>query len=169
MRKNKISRIKRFARDIFLHTPFIKMIYGTVFLWILFSCGMYWAETTINDSSIKSFWDAMYWSIAAFSTAGIADTPQSPLGKLIGGIWSVLGSLLFFGAIVATVTTYFMRPIQRPARRIIDVIEYNLEQLNDLTLEELDLLKDTVDGLIVHVEKMKEKEIAKQKTAPEKK
>ena len=66
--------------------------------------------------------------------------------------------MLFFGAIVATVTSYFMRPMQRPHKKIIDTIEYNLEQLNDLTLDELDLLKDTVDTLIVHVEHLKEKQ-----------
>jgi voltage-gated potassium channel len=50
-----------------------------------------------------------------------------------------------------------MRPMQRPAKRIIDTIEYNLEQLNDLTIEELDLLKETVNTLIIHVEKLKRK------------
>ena len=66
--------------------------------------------------------------------------------------------MLFFGTIVATVTTYFMRPMQRPYKKIIDTIEYNLEQLNDLTVDELDLLKDTVDTLIVHVEHLKKKQ-----------
>lgn len=50
-----------------------------------------------------------------------------------------------------------MRPMQRPAKRIIDTIEYNLEQLEDLTVEELDLLKETVDSLIEHVERLKER------------
>jgi voltage-gated potassium channel len=66
--------------------------------------------------------------------------------------------MLFFGAIVATVTSYFMRPMQRPYKQIINSIEYNLEQLNDLTFDELDLLKDTVDTLIVHVKQLKEKQ-----------
>jgi len=84
--------------------------------------------------------------------------PKSDLAKLIGGIWIILGSVLFFGAIVATITTYFMRPMQRPAKKIIDTIEYNLEQLNDLSIDELNLLKETVDTLIVHVEKLKERQ-----------
>ena len=100
----------------------------------------------------------MYWGVAAFSTAGIADAPISGVAQLIGGIWIVVGSVLFFGAIVATVTTYFMRPMQRPHKKIIDTIEYNLEQLNDLSVDELDLLKETVDTLIVHVERLKEKQ-----------
>jgi voltage-gated potassium channel len=64
--------------------------------------------------------------------------------------------MLFFGTIVATITTYFMRPLQRPHKKIIDTIEYNLEQLNDLSVEELDLLKGTVDTLIEHVEQLKD-------------
>lgn len=151
-------RFKRFTKDVITHTPFIKLVCLLVVLWIMFSGGLYLAERNMGATSIKSFGDALYWGIAAFSTAGIADTPQSDLAKLIGGIWIILGSVLFFGAIVATITTYFMRPMQRPGKKIIDTIEYNLEQLEDLSIDELDLLKETVDTLIVHVEKLKEKQ-----------
>ncbi len=51
-----------------------------------------------------------------------------------------------------------MRPLQRPARQIVESIEYNLEQLYDLSIEELDLLKETTDALILHVERQKEKQ-----------
>ena len=81
--------------------------------------------------------------------------PVNGISEFIGAIWIVLGSLLFFGAIVATVTSYFMRPLQRPSKRIIDTIEYNLEQLDDLSIEELELLKETTDSLIEHVERLK--------------
>jgi voltage-gated potassium channel len=53
--------------------------------------------------------------------------------------------------------------MQRPSKRIIDTIEYNLEQLNDLTIDELDLLKETVDTLIIHVENLKKKQEKKRK------
>ena len=108
---------------------------------------------------MSSWPEALYWGVAAFSTAGIADAPVSATAQLIGGLWIVVGSVIFFGGIVATITTYFMRPMQRPHKRIIDTIEYNLEQLNELTLEELDLLKDTVDTLIVHVEQLKQSQL----------
>jgi voltage-gated potassium channel len=124
----------------------------------MFSAGVYLAERNIEGASINSYGDALYWGVAAFSTAGIADTPISGTAQLVGGLWIVLGSVLFFGTIVATVTSYFMRPMQRPHKKIIDTIEYNLEQLNDLTLDELDLLKETVDTLIVHVERLKQKQ-----------
>jgi voltage-gated potassium channel len=53
--------------------------------------------------------------------------------------------------------------MQRPAKKIIDTIEYNLEQLNDLTIDELDLLKETVDTLIIHVEHLKKKQLKDKK------
>ena len=105
------------------------MVYATTFLWILFSGGVYLAEREMAGTPITSFGDALYWGIAAFTTAGIADVPLSGLAKAIGGVWIILGSVLFFGTIVSTITTYFMRPMQRPVKRIIDTIEYNLEQL----------------------------------------
>jgi voltage-gated potassium channel len=45
--------------------------------------------------------------------------------------------------------------LQRPSKQIIDTIEYNLEQLDDLSIEELELLKETTDLLIEHVERLK--------------
>jgi voltage-gated potassium channel len=117
------------------------MVVLLILLWLGFSASIYLAESGVEGSSIQSYGNALYWGIAAFSTAGIADAPISSAAQLLGGVWIVLGSVLFFGAIVATVTAYFM--------------EYNLEQLEDLDIDELDLLKETVDTLIVHVERLK--------------
>jgi len=152
------ARLKRFIKDISIYTPFTKMVLLLILLWLTFSAGLYLAEQGFEGTSIDSYGKALYWGVAAFSTAGIADTPVSSTARLVGGLWIVIGSMLFFGTIVATITTYFMRPMQRPHKKIIDTIEYNLEQLNDLTADELDLLKATVDTLIEHVEHLKEKQ-----------
>ena len=149
------TRFGRFFKDVTEHTPIYKMVGLLVVLWALFSSCVYLAERNAPGASIQSLGDALYWGVAAFSTAGIADTPVTGLAKLLGGVWIVLGSLLFFGTIVATTTGYFMRPMQRPHKHIINAIEYNLEQLEDLDVGELDMLKDTVDALILHVEKLK--------------
>ncbi len=157
-RKRRYRRLAIFVKDIWTHTPFVRMVLLLITLWLISAASMYLAEADVRGAAITSFGKALYWGVAAFSTAGIADTPRSALALAIGGIWIVVGSMLFFGTIVATITTYFMRPMQRPGKRIIDTIEYNLEQLNELTLEELDLLKETVDGLIEHVEHLKVKQ-----------
>jgi voltage-gated potassium channel len=155
------KRFQRFIQDITKHTPFTKLILLLIILWLIFSAGLYSAEHAVEGAAITSYGHALYWGITAFSTAGIADTPKSSIAQLLGGAWIVIGSVLFFGTIVATVTTYFMRPMQRPHKQIIDTIEYNLEQLDDLTIEELDLLKKTVDTLIINVEHLKKKQSKK--------
>jgi voltage-gated potassium channel len=156
---SKDKRFKRFIKDILTHTPFIKMVFLLIALWLIFSASIYFAEYGIEGTTITSYGRALYWGIAASSTAGIADTPLSAISQLLGGIWIVIGSALFFGTIVATITTYFMRPLQRPARKIIDTIEYNLEQLDDLSIDELDLLKETTDALIIHMEQLKKAQL----------
>lgn len=148
-------RYKKFYRDVLVHTPILKLIVLLVALWLLFSAALYGSEMGSEATSITTYGKALYWGIAAFSTAGIADMPVTGEGELIGGIWIVLGSMLFFGTIVSTITAYFMRPLQRPAKQIVDTIEYNLEQLEDLSIEELELLKETTDALIEHMEYLK--------------
>ena len=153
----RIPRLRRFVEDVYTHTPFLKMLTLLVVLWVAFATGLFLVERHAAGASIDSLGAALYWGVAAFSTAGIADTPRTGMGQLIGGIWIVVGSTIFFGTVVATVTSYFMRPLQRPSKRIIDSIETNLEQLDELSIEELDLLKETVDTLIEHVEQLKRK------------
>ena len=148
-------RSQKFVRDVIIHTPVIKLTVLLLVLWMLFAAGIYYGEQGAEGTTITSYGRALYWGIAAFSTAGIADMPVTGLSEVLGAIWIIVGSLLFFGAIVATVTAYFMRPLQRPSKRIIDTIEYNLEQLDDLTIDELELLKETTDSLIEHVERLK--------------
>jgi voltage-gated potassium channel len=149
------SRSKKFIEDVIVHTQILKLTLLLVLLWLLFSAALYFAERGAEGTTITSYGRALYWGIAAFSTAGIADMPINGISETIGAIWIILGSMLFFGAIVATITGYFMRPLQRPSKQIIDTIEYNLEQLDDLSIEELELLKETTDALIEHVERMK--------------
>ncbi len=142
------------------HTPVVKMTFLLLVLWMLFSAGLYFAERGAEGTTITSYGRALYWGIAAFSTAGIADMPVNGISEMIGGVWIILGSMIFFGAIMATVTAYFMRPLQRPLKQIINTIEYNLEQLDDLSIEELEVLKDTTDSLIEHMERAKLKRAA---------
>jgi voltage-gated potassium channel len=149
------ERLRHFVLDVHRQTPFLRLLVLLIVLWLLFSTGMYFAERHADGAAIRSLGQALYWGVAACSTAGIADAPATDLGRLLGGIWIVLGSILFFGAIVATITAYFMRPLQRPVRQLVDTIEYNLEQLDRLSLEELEVLKDTTDALILHMEHLR--------------
>ena len=143
---------KRFWKDVIVHTPLVQMTVLLIVLWLAFSYAVYWGESATADTAITTYGRALYWSVAAFSTAGIADMPKSEPALFFGGLWIVLGSLLYFGTIVATVTAYFMRPMLTPRKAIIEAIENALEQLDDLSIEELELLKRTTDSLIDDVE-----------------
>ena len=154
---------RKFVRDLMAHTPVLNMTFLLLVLWMLFSAGLYFAERGADGTTITSYGRALYWGIAAFSTAGIADMPVNGISEVIGGLWIVVGSMMFFGAIVATVTAYFMRPLQRPAKQIVEIIEYNLEQIDNLTVEELELLKETTDALIEHMERVQLKKGAEEK------
>ena len=155
--KARFRSFRRFSKDIAEQTPLLNLVFFMIVLWLCFAATIYFIEHEIDGSSITTFGNALYWGVAAFSTAGIADTPVTGYGQFFGAVWIIVGSMLFFGTIVATITSYFMRPLQRPARQIIDTIEYNLERLPDLTLEELDLLKETADTLIEHMERTRKK------------
>lgn len=154
-RTRKHYRLRNFAQEVARHTPFVGLLALMCTLWLVFSAAYFLAERGLPGSAIDDYGDALYWAVAAFSTAGIADRPVSGAGELIGGVWIVVGSTLFFGTIVATITSYFMRPLQRPAKKIIETIEYNLEQMEDLTVQELELLKKTTDTLIDHMERVR--------------
>ena len=113
------TRRRKFIQDVMAHTPLLKMALLLLVLWMLFSAGLYFAERGAEGTTITSYGRALYWGIAAFSTAGIADMPVNGISELIGGIWIILGSMLFFGAIVATVTAYFLRPLQRDRKSVV--------------------------------------------------
>ena len=158
MRRARGSAITRYARTMATNTPLVSFVVMLIVLWLLFAAALYFAEQRAANPVITTYGEALYWGIAAFSTAGIADMPSNGLSQFIGGAWIVVGSMIFFGIIIATVTGFFMKPLQRPVHRLVDTIEYNLEHLQDLSVEELDLLKETVDSLILHMERVKERE-----------
>lgn len=151
--------IVTFLKAVISQTPLLKVIVLFVILWLIFSAGIYFAEHEAQGTDVTSYGRALYWGIAAFSTAGIASTPLTGNAQIVGGIWIVLGSAIYFGTIVAIITTYFMRPFKRPVRQIVDTIEYNLEQLDDLSIDELDLIKETVDMLIDYIEQRKQEQL----------
>lgn len=82
------------------------------------------------------------------TTMGAAPTPVTGLGQVVGGIWAVVGCLMFYGTIIASVTAYFLLPRRHPTRELIGTIQYNLERFEDLSLEELETLKEVTTRVI---------------------
>jgi len=151
-----VPGVVKFLRIIVTQTPFVPMIALITVLWLLFSIGFYFAEHGVNEH-VTSLGQALWWSLAAVETMGTPYKPITLAGQIIGGVWAILGVMLFWGTIIASVTTYFARRREGAVRQIISTVEYNLERLEDLALEELEVLKETTDILIsAQIERRKE-------------
>ena len=143
-----IPAVFKFLRQIVTETPLIPMIIALIGLWLLFSWGIYLAERVVNEQ-INTYGYALWWTFAAMQTQGAnSPGPITALGMIIGSIWSILSTVAFFGVIIATLYAYFMLPRRRPFREIISAIQYNLGELDNLSVGELEMLRDTTVRIV---------------------
>ena len=143
-----IPGVFRFLRQIVTETPLIPLILALIGLWLLFSWGVYLAERGASEQ-ITSYGYALWWTFTAMQTQGAnSPGPITALGMLIGSIWSIFSTIAFFGVIIGTLYAYFMLPRRRPSREIVSALQYNLEQLENLSVDELEVLKDTTVRIV---------------------
>ncbi|MFC2067551.1 two pore domain potassium channel family protein [Chloroflexota bacterium] len=143
-----VPRIIRFIREMGTQTPLVPSMFILVLLWLLSSWGLYATEYGVSEQ-FDSFGDVLWWTFTAMQTQGAnSPGPITPLGRLVGSIWSIVSTIGFFGVIIATLYAYFMLPRHRPFRAIIDTLQYNLEQLENLSVAELEVLRDTIVKVI---------------------
>ena len=143
-----IPGVLRFFWDIISETPFVPLLLVLTGLWLVSSLGIYLAERMVNEQ-FHSYEYALWWAFTAMQTQGAnSPGPITSLGMLIGAIWSIVGTVAFFGVIIATIYAYYMVPRRRPSRVIIDALQYNLDELEYLTVDELAALRDTVTNIV---------------------
>ena len=143
-----IPGVFRFIKRMTTETHLIPLTLALIGLWLIFSLGVYLAERDVNEQ-INSYGYALWWSFTAMQTQGAnAPGPITAVGMLIGSIWSILSTIAFFGVIIGTLYAYFMLPRRRPSREIIGALQYNLEQLENLSVDELELLRDTTERIV---------------------
>ncbi len=152
-----IPAVFRFLRDIAMKTPLIPMVLALIGFWLLFSWGFYLAERGVNEQ-ITSYGYALWWTLTAMQTRGDIAGPITTLGMVIGSIWSIFSTIAFFGVIIGIVYAYFMLPRRRPSREIVSAIQYNLEELETLSTDELEALRDTTVRIInAQISRLEEK------------
>jgi voltage-gated potassium channel len=143
-----IPAVFRFLRRIVTETPLIPLILALIGLWLLFSWGVYLVEREVSEQ-LHSYGQALWWTFTAMHTQGAnSPGPITAPGMLIGSIWSIFSTVAFFGVIIGTLYAYFMLPRRRPSREIIGAIQYNLEQLESLSVDELEVLRDTTVRIV---------------------
>ncbi len=143
-----IPGVFRFIRDLAVRTPLIPLILTLAALWLLFSLGLYLAEREVNGQ-ITSYGYALWWSLASMHTMGLNNPgPITTWGIIIGSIWAIFSTVIFFGVIAGVLYAYFMVPKRRPSQEIISVIQHNLEELENLSTDELEVLRDVTVRII---------------------
>ncbi len=148
----------RFLRQIATETPFLSLILALIGLWLLSAWGIYLAERGANEQ-INSYGYALWWTFTAMQTQGAnSPGPLTALGIIIGSIWSIFSTIAFFGVIIATIYAYFMLPKRRPFREIVSAIQSNLGELENLSVDELEVLRDTTVRIVnAQIEELKQR------------
>ena len=143
-----IPEVLRFLKDVTNKTPLIPLLLALSTLWLLSSLGIYLAEHNVNEQ-ISSYPNALWWSFTAMQTQGAnAPGPITNAGMIIGAFWSIFSTIAFFGVIIGTLYSYFMLPRRRPSQELISALQYNLEEIDKLSLDELEALKETITRLV---------------------
>jgi len=141
-------------REVVFETPFFVMVPILLVLLLLFSAGIYFAENGAVGSNVNSYGEALWDGVVLMTTAGTMSEPVTAAGHVLGAIWTILGCMLFYGTIIASASAYFLLPISSyfllPRRgsqaKLVGTIQYNLGRLEELSLKDLEALKnETVD------------------------
>jgi len=153
-----IPGVFRFLKQIVTETPLIPLGLALIALWLLSSWGIYLAERGANEQ-INSYGYALWWTFTAMQTQGAnSPGPITAPGMTIGAIWSIFSTVAFFGVVIATLYAYFMLPRRRPSREIISALQYNLEELENLSVDELEVLRDTTVRIVnAQINELKQK------------
>ncbi len=153
-----IPGVIRFLKQIATETPLVPLTFALIALWLVSSWGVYLAERGVNEQ-INSYGYALWWTFTAMQTQGAnSPGPITAPGMIIGSVWSILSTIAFFGVVIATLYAYFMLPKRRPSREIIGALQYNLEELEHLSIDELEVLRDTTVRIVdAQIRDLKEK------------
>ena len=143
-----IPGVFRFLRDVTLRTSLIPLLLMLVALLLIASWGIYVFEQKENEQFF-SYGHALWWSFTAMQTQGAnAPGPLTAGGMIIGAFWSIFSTIAFFGVIIGTLYSYFMLPRRRPSRELISALQYNLDEMENLSDDELEALKQTTAWLV---------------------
>ena len=151
----RLPGVLNFWKVVFTETPLLLSLSIVAFLAGVVATLIYFLERD-NNVNVNSFVDALWWAIFTMQTHGNNWRPDTFWGSVVGGAWSIVGTIIFYGAIIASVTVFFMRRRERTELELITTIKRNLDDLDKLSMEELELLQESTNNLVsLHIEQLK--------------
>ena len=151
----RLPGVLNFWKVVFTETPLLLSLSVVAFLAGVVATLIYFLERD-NNANVNGFVDAIWWTIFTMQTHGNSWRPDTFWGSVVGGAWSIIGTIIFYGAIIASVTVFFMRRRERTEVELITTIKRNLEDLDKLGMDELELLRESTNNLVgLHIEQLK--------------
>ncbi len=145
----RLSAVFDFFVELATETPVVWMIATLTLLVFLAPIPVWLFERTAGEPSMTSYWVGLWWAVSAFSTVGHSNVDVSTVGgRIVGSIYTVASVGLFFGSVIAAFSSYFILTWRRPKLQLVDTINYYLQRIDELTLEELEDLDDMTRGLL---------------------
>lgn len=137
--------IIRFSRrlKIFLNTNGFK--YTLLITIILIGIG----AVGISQFENMKFTDAIWWAFVTATTVGYGDiSPSSGAGRITAVILMVTGIGLI-GSLTSTITSYFFlkQPKKSPVDEIISTLQKRIENIDDLSNEDIDEIYSILKAL----------------------
>lgn len=154
LRLIRIVRASPFLLGIIRSGP-MRQVFGVVLIIMLWSStAIYLLEYGVNDN-IKSYSDALWWSIVTTTTVGYGDiSPVTPGGRIMATILMITG-IGMLGALTANFATHWTETHdskrQNETDRLTEEIKKqamgNIQQIESLTEDEYETLKESIDLL----------------------
>ena len=158
----------RLFRDIATQTPILWFLLALLVLVIIGPVPVWLFERTAADPDMTSYWVGLWWAVSAFSTVGHSGVSvETAGGRIFGSIYTVLSVSLFFGSVIAAFSSYFILAWRTPKRQLVDTINYYLQRVEELSVEELEDLEDMTRGLLLTARERVASRSETAKTPPE--
>ena len=146
--EKEITDTMKTRKNIYLY-----LIVVTALVYIGLLTILYCSESASSDAVIRTFGDALWYSLVTLSTVGYGDLiPVTPLGHMVGMIFLLLSAgimMTLFGAVVSFITSeglpFFMLSLQRH-KNWYYFADYGVES-NTLAAN---IYKEDPDALIIY-------------------
>ena len=107
------------------------------------------AERSHAHANIRSFPEALWWSVGAITTVGTSGYPTTPTGRIAGSVMMVIGVALV-GIFTAAVATYFIASNDEKPK-----VEEVIEVGSSSVAHDLATMKASVDGLYAELSSLR--------------
>lgn len=139
----------RLFADLATQTPILGLIAILAVLVVLVPVPVFLFERGADGAHVTSYWVALWWAVSAFTTVGHSNIDVVTVGgRVLGSLYTIVSVGLFFGSVIAAFSSYFILTWRRPKRQLVDTVNYYLQRIDELTVEELEELDDMTRGLL---------------------